>query len=74
MRVFGIQNGMVMQRDTKTNTCSVFLTIENAVDPSVSLGELKQIEKEKWILTGIPTGGPYEIAFSDGENKICYHH
>lgn len=72
MRIFGIQNGMVMQRDIKTGTCSVFLTIENAVDPSVSLGELEQIEKGKWVLTGIPTGGPYEITFRDGEIETCY--
>ena len=72
MRISGIQSGMVMQRDIQTDTCSVFLTIENAVNPSVSLGELKQIEKEKWALIGIPTGGPYELTFFDDKTKVCY--
>ena len=39
-KIGGIQSGMVMQRDSDTNMCSITLTIENAIDPVVSMGKL----------------------------------
>ena len=39
-KVYGIQSGMVMQRDSDTNMCSITLTIENAIDPVASMGRL----------------------------------
>lgn len=72
MRICGMQNGMVMQRDAKTDTCSIFLTIENAVSPTASLGCLDKLGSNKWRLMGIPTGGPYDITFQDGQTKLCF--
>ena len=69
-KVYGIQSGMMMQRDSDTNMCSITLTIENAIDPVASMGKLTCMENGMYHLTGIPTGGPYVVTITDEDNCV----
>ena len=66
MKIYGLQSGMVMQRDLETGACRTYLRIEDCDCPGVSCGTLEKMSDGRWCLTGIPVGGPYEFTIFDG--------
>lgn len=68
MKIKGIVNGMVMQRD-ENNLCDVYFTSDTEIT-SVSVNcqfSSPNVEKdgERWHLTGIRVGGPYKLTLND---------
>jgi len=70
MKLTGIQTGALLQR--VNDFCETVIHTENADTLTVSMGELQKIADNTWLLTGIPTGGPYFLTFSDGEESLTF--
>ncbi len=66
----GIQSGMVMQR--KNDLCDIIINTEKELTLLSALGSLNKISENSYRLSGIPTGGPYKLSFSDGEREYEY--
>ncbi len=68
MKITGIQNGMVMQRDTN-HLCDVYFTSDEeitCVTVSDKFSQPKvQREADRYHLTGIRVGGPYTLTLND---------
>ncbi len=62
----GIQSGMVMQRKLPENTCHIWLEPNAPCELKTSMGMLERIGS-RYLLTGIPVGGPYTLTIFDGE-------
>lgn len=70
-KITGIKNGAVLQRDDN-GFCSVTLIADFCGKPKSSLGELTEIGKNKWRLTGIHVGGPYTITVQDDKDSMQF--
>lgn len=66
----GINNGALLQRDV-ANLCRCKFKAITDGELKTSLGSLEVCGDKKYILTGIPTGGPYEVVLYD--NSDCVH-
>ena len=75
--LIGIKNGMVMQRNEQ-DVCEAYFT---ATTPpkhiryegqSCGTGTITSIGSDRYLLTGIPTGGPYHIAIDGMELDSIY--
>ena len=69
LEINGIKNGAVLQRD-ENDFCKAILFANFKGEPKTTLGKLTLIEKNKWELSGIFVGGPYNFAIEDKEEKI----
>ena len=68
MKIKGIMNGMVMQRNDE-NICDIYFTSDTEIK-SVQVNSKfcePKVEKqgERWHLTGIRVGGPYSLTLND---------
>ena len=71
----GLHDGMVMQRDTATDTCDILLALECEGEPTATCdGKAVHLERdgEGWRLTGIPVGGPYTLTLCDKNEKVSF--
>jgi len=69
MKLIGIQNGALLQR--VNGSCETVLHTENTETLSCSPGTITKLDPDTWLLTGIPTGGPYTVTFTaDGESTF----
>ena len=71
MIIDGIQSGAVLQRNPQTNTCDIRL-IYKGKNLSCNMGALTKLDNERYSLCEIPTGGPYRLVFSDGEDECVF--
>lgn len=71
-RIRGLKSGMVMQRELQTNACKITIMLHGAQHPQVSLGKLEHLDGERYLLTGIPTGGPYALTLRDGAEALHF--
>ena len=68
--ICGLKSGALLQRD-ENNSCKCFFQAETNGEIKTSLGAiLKNVEG--YILTGIPTGGPYSFIISDDESEVMF--
>jgi len=70
MKLQGIQNGALLQR--AGDSCETVLHTENTDTLTVSMGELQRIDDNTWLLSGIPTGGPYSVTFTGDAEKVTF--
>ena len=64
--ITGIKSGAVLQRG-KDGTCETYIIAEGAKELSASIGSIEKCG-DRWKLTGIPAGGPYDLTvYCDGE-------
>lgn len=66
--LYGIADGALLQRDAEG--CRCFLVLETQGVPSVSLGKLTRLDGNRFLLTEIPTGGPYRLTFMDDVSQV----
>lgn len=57
--ITGIKSGAVLQRG-KDNNCETYLTVSGGEELFTTSGVLERVGN-RWKLTGIPVGGPYEF-------------
>ena len=72
MRITGISNGALLQRDENSGLCRVYLEFENGTAPKASAGELRLVGNDIWEFSGLPVGGPYEVTFSFGSESRTF--
>lgn len=72
MTIQGIQNGAVLQRDPAYNRCDIRLSCNCTGRLKCSMGTLFQISENEWEFSGIETGGPYTVSFTDDETNITF--
>lgn len=70
MKLFGISEGAVLQRD-ETGVCRVFIRTECRGTLTCSAGMLSK-KGDGFLYTGLSEGGPYSVTFSDGESEITF--
>lgn len=74
--IAGLQNGMVLQRD-QNNICHTYFSVSIPGEVSISMGQIREIScnesTRQFCLTGIWTGGPYEITLCVGEYHITFN-
>ena len=68
MKITGIQNGMVMQRDSQ-HLCDIYFTADEkitsvSVSDKFSAPKVEQVA-DRYHLTGIRAGGPYTLTLND---------
>ena len=71
MLIYGISDGAVIQRGDD-DTCNIVIEGNFNGAPESSLGRLDKIDDDRYLLTGIPVGGPYEFGISDNEEQLVY--
>lgn len=71
--LYGIQSGMVMQRDER-NECVCVIGAACCGMLRTSLGSLTPLDNGRYQLRGIPTGGPYALTLSDDEGAASFDH
>ena len=65
--IYGIEEGMVMQRD-HNNRCRILIKAEEAVERLECFDEHDnpvEVDFIEDVLTGIPVGGPYTVRIND---------
>lgn len=67
--LYGLKDGALLQRD-ETNLCKCFFSVEAKGKIISSLGNVECETDGRYILTGIPVGGPYNLTLFDDEEKI----
>ncbi len=67
----GLKSGAVLQRD-ENNLCKCFFRAINHGHLRSSIGNVISLGADKYQLTGIPTGGPYELYLFDDEDKEIF--
>lgn len=72
MKIIGLQNGAVLQRDINSDACTVLLHTESAGTLHCDIGVLTQIDKDTWCLSGIAVGGPYTVVISDDADTFVF--
>lgn len=60
----GIKNGALLQRD-ENGFCRCTFIAEAFGEMKTSLGKIEKKDNGKYILSGIPIGGPYNVTLSD---------
>jgi len=73
MKIQGIQNGAVLQRNPKVDKCDIRLLCTCTGKLQSSVGRLMQISESEWQFTGVETGGPYTVTFMDNETTITFY-
>lgn len=73
MKIQGIQNGAVLQRNPEVDQCDIRLLCTCTGKLRSSMGTLMQISKNEWRFTGVEIGGPYTVTFMDDETSITFH-
>ena len=70
----GIDSGALLQRREKEG-CECYIELEYKGTVKTNVGKLELVDEENGVfrLSGIPTGGPYDICFSDDESEISLH-
>ncbi len=71
MKLYGIQNGAVLQRNGKG--CGTVIRSEHCGKLCCSIGKLTEISENTWMLTDIPSGGPYSVSFTDDLSSVTYN-
>ena len=72
MKITGLQNGAVLQRNTETNTCAILVHGAFSGTPLCDIGMLTQIGDDTWCLEGIGVGGPYTLTITDNKDTITF--
>ena len=72
MKLTGLQNGAVLQRDIMTDACAVLLHGAFTGMPRCAVGTLIQTGDDTWCLSGIPVGGPYTVTISDDQESMIF--
>ncbi len=78
--IIGLSNGIVLQRERRYTSCNcdTYFYLLGAEGRSVSIepGSLEELEavgdRRKFHLTGIPTGGPYTLNLTIGEETTVF--
>ena len=71
MNVIGLRSGAVLQRD-KNDKCKTILYAEKGKTIKTTLGEVSEIGGGKYLLGGIPVGGPYSFSLIIDDDKTDY--
>lgn len=67
----GLKSGAVLQRD-QNDFCKITISASFSGEPKASMGKLTHIEKNKWELTGIYLGGPYNLTIEDSLDSATF--
>ena len=71
LAIRGIKDGAVLQRE-ESGACRVTLEARFQGRPRASLGELTEVGRDRWSLSGIRAGGPYAVTIEDGKESRTF--
>ncbi len=67
--LYGLNNNALLCRD-ETNTCHCTFGAECTGELKTSIGTVIKTDTNTYLLTGIPTGGPYTVTLSDDTDSL----
>ena len=70
--ICGLKNGALLQRD-ENNVCKCFFKAETNGEMKSSIGIVLKNDDGRYVLTGIPVGGPYSFTLSDQKDVIEFN-
>ena len=70
--ICGLKNGALLQRD-ENNVCKCFFKAETNGEMKSSIGKVLKNDDGRYVLTGIPVGGPYSFTLSDQKDVIEFN-
>ena len=72
LKITGLQNGAVLQREVTTDACAILIHGEITGSLRCDVGLLTQVDENTWCLSGIIVGGPYTITLSDNFDSVTF--
>ena len=66
---YGLKCGAVLQRN-ENNLCKCIFGADTVGEIKSSLGNVVKTDDGAYLLTDIPTGGPYDVTLSDNEGSV----
>lgn len=70
--ICGLKNGALLQRD-ENNVCKCFFKAETNGEMKSSIGKVLKNDDGRYVLTGIPVGGPYDFTIRDDAGETLLH-
>ena len=67
---YGLKCGAVLQRD-ENNLCKCIFGADTVGEIKSSLGNVVKTDDGAYLLTDIPTGGPYDVTLSDNDGSVA---
>lgn len=67
---YGLKCGAVLQRD-ENNLCKCIFGADTVGEMKSSLGNVVKTDDGAYLLTDIPTGGPYDVTLSDNDGSVA---
>lgn len=65
----GLKSGAILQRNAE-DLCRCYFKAEAVGEIRASLGNVVTVANHTYMLTDIPTGGPYEVTLWDDESRV----